>query len=446
MQTPPPISSLPLPPGQTGLPVLGETLDFFRDPKFAQKRHEQYGDVFRTQLLGKPTVFLRGPEANRFVLSRENEYFVVSWPPSTKALLGPLSLALQTGAAHQGRRKLLSQAFLPRSLSGYIPAMLEITHTYLKRWADLGELTWYPELRNYTLDIACKLFVGLDQGSQTQLGHLFETWCQGLFSLPLSLPWTTFGRAQHSRKLLLEELERIIRDRQQQSDLTEDALGLLIQARDEEGQGLSLEELKDQVLLLLFAGHETLTSAITSFCLVTAQNPEVTAALRVEQQQMATAEPLTLEQLRQMTYLDQVLQEVLRLIPPVGGGFRKVLQTCEFGGYQIPQGWRALYQIGPTHQDPAWYPQPERFDPTRFASEPSSDRPKYAYVPFGGGIRECIGKEFARLEMKLFATSLLRNYQWQLLPDQNLEFLTIPVPRPRDGLRVKFCPISASQI
>lgn len=431
-------TSRPLPPGKAGLPLLGETLSFFADPKFAHKRHEQYGDVFRTRLLGRSTVFMRGPEANRFVLSQENEYFAISWPPSTEALLGPLSLALQTGATHQTRRKLLAQAFLPRALSGYIPTMLGITRAYLKRWEEMETLTWYPELRNYTLDVACKLLVGLDQGSQTRLGHLFETWCAGLFSIPLPLPWTTFGRAQRSRKLLLEELEQVIRDRQQQQNPCQDTLQLLIEARDENGEGLSLEELKDQVLLLLFAGHETLTSAIASFCLLTAQNPEVTAALRAEQQRLEISEPPTLDGLRQMTYLDQVLREVLRLIPPVGGGFRKVLKTFEFNGYQVPAGWSAIYQIGPTHQEARVYPEPDRFDPERFSGEQAVERSKYAYVPFGGGIRECIGKEFARLEMKLFAIALLRDYEWELLPNQNLELSTIPTPRPQDGLQVKF--------
>ena len=434
-------TSLPLPPGKTGLPLLGETLSFFADPKFAHKRHDQYGNVFRTQLLGRPTVFLRGPEANRLVLSQENEYFAISWPASTEALLGPLSLALQSGATHQTRRKLLAQAFMPRALSGYIPAMLDITRNYLQRWEAMETLTWYPELRNYTLDVACKLLVGLDQGSQTKLGHLFETWCAGLFSIPVSLPWTTFGRAQRSRKLLLEQLEQIIRDRQQQQNQQtrqEDTLQLLIEARDEEGQGLSLEELKDQILTLLFAGHETLTSAIASFCLLTAQNPEVMTALRAEQQRLKISEPPTLEELRQMTYLDQVLREVLRLIPPVGGGFRKVLKPFEFNGYQVPAGWSAIYQIGPTHQEARIYPEPDRFDPSRFSAEQIAERSKYAYVPFGGGIRECIGKEFARLEMKLFAIALLRNYEWELLPNQNLELSTIPTPRPQDGLQVKF--------
>ena len=436
--------SLPLPPGQAGLPFLGETLSFFRDSKFAQRRHERYGPIFRTSLLGQPTLFVRGVEANRFILTHENDRFQVSWPPSTSALLGSLSLALQGGGIHQQRRKLLAQAFLPRALSGYIPTMEAITKSYLQRWTEQKEFTWHPELRQYTFDIAAKLLVGLDQGSQSKLGHYFEDWAKGLFSIPLPLPWTVFGRAKRSRRLLLAEIERLIRQRQQQPIIhkNEDALSLLIQAEDENGDRLSIEELKDQILLLLFAGHETLASAVTAFCLLMAQHPEVMTKVRAEQQQFAIDQPLTLDALKQMTYLEQVIREVLRLVPPAGGGFRKVLETCELGGYQIPKGWRIIYHIGSTHQDSSLYTHPDRFDPDRFSpaalQQQSIDQQKYGYVPFGGGIRECLGKEFARLEIKIFAAYLARYAFWELLPDQNLDFLTVPTPAPRDGLKVRF--------
>lgn len=425
-----------LPPGSFGLPLIGDTLNFLRDSQFAKKRHQQYGNIFKTSIFGQPTVFMCGQEANLFVLSHENQYFVVSWPPSTKALLGPLSLALQTGADHQNRRKLLYQAFQPRALAGYIEAMEDITQRYLEKWAQMSEFAWYPELRNYTFDVACKLLVGIDSGSEMPLGHYFETWCNGLFSIPFDVPWTLFGKAKNSRKLMLAELEKIIRDRQQGIPGGNDALGLLISARDDEGNSLSVEELKDQVLLLLFAGHETLTSAIASFCLLVAQHPDVMAKVRAEQQQFPPTEPLTLEQLKQMTYLEQVLREVLRLVPPVGGGFRTVINACEFGGYEIPKGWSVLYQINQTHQDATVYPEPDRFNPDRFNSERSAK--PFSYVPFGGGLRECLGKEFARLEMKLFAARMIRECEWELLPNQDLNLIRVPTPHPRDGLRVKF--------
>ncbi|MEM6255038.1 MAG: cytochrome P450 [Cyanobacteria bacterium P01_D01_bin.156] len=433
-------SNLPLPPGDFGLPLIGDTLNFFRDPNYGEKQHAKYGPIFKTRLLGSPTLFVKGAEANQFVLTNENNYFVVSWPPSTKALLGNLSLALQTGGEHQNRRKLLAQAFMPRALSGYIETVQTITQRYAQRWVNKNTLTWYPELRDYTFDVACKLLVGLDRGAETELGNLFETWCAGLFSLPLALPWTRFGKAKQARKQLLVLLEEIIRQRQQSSDLGNDALSLLIQAKDEDGNGLSIDELKDQVLLLLFAGHETLTSALASFCLLVAQHPQVLSTLRKEQADIGLETPLTLEFLKQMPYLDHVLQEVLRLIPPVGGGFRKVLKTCELNGYQIPEGWTVLYEINQTHLNPDDYLTPKEFQPERFAKKTSADglTSKYSYVPFGGGIRECLGKEFARLEMKLFAVELLRHYQWELLPDQDLSMVVVPTPHPRDNLRVKF--------
>src|SRR4028118_1660744 len=357
-------------------------------------------------------------------------------PASTKALLGSLSLALQTGANHINRRKLLFQAFGPRALVGYIGAMEDITQRYLEKWEKMETMTWYPELRNYTFDVAGKLLVGIDNGSETALGHNFETWCKGLFTMYLDLPWTKFGKAKKSRKLLLAELEKIIRDRQQGTPSGNDALSVLISGRDDEGNSLSLEELKDQVLLLLFAGHETLTSAIASFCLLLAQNPDVMASLRAEQQQFPATEPLTLEQLKEMTYLEQVLREVLRLVPPVAGVFRTVINACEFGGYEIPKGWNVLSEITQTHQDSQLYPEPDRFDPDRFSSERSAK--PFSYVPFGGGLRECLGKEFARLEMKLFAAKIIREFEWDLLPDQDLNLIALPTPHPRDGLRVKF--------
>lgn len=431
-------NSLPLPPGNFGLPVLGETLGFLRDAQFAQKRHQRYGPIFKTRLFGKPTIFLKGATANCFIFTHENQNFSVSWPLSTKALLGPLSLALQTGTEHQKRRKLLAQAFMPRALSGYIPAMVAMTRRYLERWEKQRTLTWYPELRQYTFDVACKLLVGLDAGSRTRLGHLFEVWCDGLFALPLPLPWTKFGRAQRCRKQMLTLIEELIRERQQSAESGEDALGLLLQARDEDGNCLSIAELKDQILLLLFAGHETLTSAIASFCLQITQHPDVLKKLRAEQQWFPVDAPPSLEQLKQMTYLEQVLKEVLRFTPPVGGGFREVLATCSFEGYQIPKGWNVLYQINQTHKDRNEYSQPDHFDPERFQPERFNKQDKHSYVPFGGGIRECLGKEFARLEMKIFATHLIRDYEWSLLPDQDLELVTVPTPRPRDYLRVDF--------
>jgi cytochrome P450 len=429
-----------LPPGNLGLPFIGETISFLRDPDFVRDRRKRYGKVFKTQLFGRPTVYITGAEANRFLFSNENQYFSVTWPHSTKVLLGSASLALQTGSEHHKRRKLLSQAFQPRALAEYMPAMTDITHSYMQKWARLGTLAWYPELRKYTFDVACKLLLGTQAAADSHLGEWFEKFSEGLFTIPIALPWTKFGRALRCRQQLMTAIEKIVLERQQQPSSNQDALGLLLQARDDDGNSLSLQELKNQILLLLFAGHETLTSALTSLCMLLAQNPQVLEDARAEQQHLGFAEPLTFENLKQMNYLEQVLKEVLRFIPPVGGGFREVIKPFEFNGYLIPQGWTAAYNVGLTHEDLSVYTQPEVFAPQRFAPEQAEDKTKpFGYIPFGGGLRECLGKEFAKLEMKLFAALLIRDYNWELVPEQNLELVMIPVPHPRDGLQIKFC-------
>ncbi|NEO12078.1 MULTISPECIES: cytochrome P450 [unclassified Moorena] len=431
--------SLPLPPGNVCLPIIGETISFLTDRNFHKKRSEKYGRIYKTHIFGSPAVTMNTAEANQFLFTNENQYVASIWPKSTQILLGAASLANQTGVFHQKRRKLMSQAFQPRALASYIPTMANITSNYLKKWEQMGTLTWYPELRDYTFDIASTLLMGTDGGSETPLAQLFNNFSEGVFSIPLSLPWTRFGKALRARQGLLTYIETIVQQRQQQKNPGEDALGLLLKAEDDQGNSLSLDEIKDQVLLLLWAGHETLTSAIASFCLLTAQHPDVVAHLRAEQQQFSGSEPLTMEHLKQMTYLEQVLKEVLRILPPVSGLFRKVIQSFEFNGYLIPQGWTVLCQITETHKNQEIYQDHQRFDPDRFGRDRTEDKQKtFGYIPFGGGLRECLGREFAKLEMKIFAAQLLRDYDWKLVPGQDLEMVVIPTPHPRDGLKVNF--------
>lgn len=434
-------NSLPLPPGSFGLPFVGETLNFvLNSEQFAKERHQKYGSIFKSSIFGMPTVFVKGAEANRFVLINENKYFVNSLPPNTQVLLGAASLSSQLGDVHQHRRKLLYQAFQPRLLSEYLVDIENTTQYYCHRWLEKKTFAWYPELRKYTFDIACKFLIGLNRASQTNLGHLFETWSAGLFSFSPPLPWTKAGRALHSRKQILDQLETIIyQERGKTNEQNNNALSILLQACDEQGNPLTLEEIKDQILTLLFAGHETLTSALASFCLLLAQYPDVFSRCHAEVQEIIGMEKIDLDSLKELKYIEQVIHEVLRLIPPVGGGFRRVIQTCEFNGFQFPQGWNVIYQISQTHQDKSIYLDADQFNPDRFSPKNGADHKiPFSYLPFGGGMRECLGKELARLEMKLFAIHLVQNYTWKLLSSQSLKILLVPVPHPKDGLKVEF--------
>ena len=437
------IASRPLPPGSFGLPVIGETLSFLSDPEFADKRHQKYGPIFKTQILGRPTVVMVGAEANRFILSTDMHRFSwrEGWPNTFKELLGE-SLFLQEGEEHRRNRKLLMPAFHGPALANYLASMEGIVQNYLEKWESLGTFTWFGELKQMTFDIASSLLMGSEPGPLTaRLSQWFTELTTGLFAVPLRWNWTTYGKALKARDQLLAHIEQAIIRRQQEP--AQDALGLLVQSRDEEGNGLSLEEIKVQALLMLFAGHETTTSMLTLMCMALAQHPNVLARARAEQQALAANGSLTLEQLKQMTYLEQVLREVERLYPPIAGGFRGVVQEFEFNGYYVPKGWQALYRINSTHKDSRVYTEPERFDPDRFSSERAEHRKQeFSLVGFGGGPRICLGIAFAQMEMKIFAAHLLRHYTWELLPGQNLTLTPIPTLHPRSGLQVKFHKIS----
>lgn len=439
------MTSAPLPPGSFGLPVIGETLQFLRDRDFAIKRQKQYGPMFKTKILNRPTVIMVGPEANRFILSTHMEHFSwrEGWPGTFKTLLGR-SLFLMEGEEHRRNRKLLMPAFHGPALANYFTTMNDLCCRYLDRWAAAGETTMLGEVKQMTFEIASTLLLGSEPGDQTvQLAQWFQALSAGLFSVPINLPWTTFGKALRARDRILAHIETAIRDRQKNP--TRDALGLLVQTEDEAGDRLSLDELKAQALLMLFAGHETTTSMLTSLVMALGQNASVCDRARAEQQALAAQGPLDLAQLKAMPYLEQVLTEVERCYPAIGGGFRGVVKPFEFNGYHVPAGWQVLYRIDGTHKLADYYPDPNHFNPDRFNPKTPQAKPgDFRLVGFGGGPRVCLGLAFAQMEMKIFAAQLLRHYQWDILPNQDLSLERIPSLHPRSGLTVRWAPLATA--
>lgn len=422
----------PLPPGKFGLPFVGETFEFLLDPQFVEKRYRKHGAVFKSHILGKPAVFMVGAEAVEFLLSTGFENFTWrdGYPETFHQLLGR-SLFAQEGEEHRRNRRLIMPAFHGAALARYFDTMDKLISQSLVKWEQQHEFKWFNEFKQLTFEIASQIFLGTANSDETkQLSDLFATLTAGFFAFP-KLPGSKFHQSMKARQALLAHLDQVIERRKQHP--TDDALSLLIQAEDENGDRLSHTEIRDQALLLLFAGHETTTTMLTWFALELAQHPDVLEKARSEQ---STFEhPITLDQLPKMPYLDQIWNEVERLHPPVPGGFRGVIKPFEFNGYQIPQGWMAQYSIYFTHRLPELYPNPDGFDVDRWKD--TKQKP-FSLIGFGGGSRICIGLAFAKLEMKLIAAHLLRNYTWELLPNQSFEPVFIPTIRPKDGLKVRF--------
>lgn len=427
-----------LPPGKFGLPLIGETINFLTDQDFALKRYQKYGSIFKTHILGKPTAVMIGNQANKFILQSHFDHFswAKGWPNTFQELLGK-SLFLQDGEEHKKNRKLLMPSFHGQALSNYFSTMENIIKSYLNKWEKQKKFTWFPELKQMTFEIASVLLLGSERGDNINyLSNLFTDLSNGLFTIPLKIPGTKYSKAIRGRDLLLQHLEQEIIKRK--NNPSNDALSLLVQTKDEEGNSLTLEEIKVQGLLMLFAGHETTTSMLTSLCLVLAQHPEILTQAKKEQKNICDGDIITLEQIKNMNYLDQVLKEVERLYPPVAGGFRGVVKSFTFNGYYVPEGWQILYSIQLTHRDDSIFPEPKKFDPQRFNKEREEHRKtEYSLVGFGGGSRFCLGYAFAQMEMKIFAALLIRNYRWNLEEGQDLNLNRIPTLHPNSGLKVQ---------
>lgn len=218
-----------------------------------------------------------------------------------------------------------------------------------------------------------------------------------------------------SRKKFLKELDRIILQHRQQEH--NDALDILLKTNN-----FSDLELKEQLISLILLGHQSLASALTSFSVLTTQFPEIISKMNAEQKNIKDLETSLLEKIKAMSYLEAVIKEVLRFSPPVPGSFRRVIKDCSFNGYRIPKNWYVIFSIKSVHFDREIYSQPELFNPERFNIENRAYKKQpYSYLPFGGGVRECLGKEIALVVMKIFGSTLLANYSWELLSDLDLE-------------------------
>ncbi len=200
-----------------------------------------------------------------------------------------------------------------------------------------------------------------------------------------------------------------------------------------------MREIAEQMVNILSLGRKELSSALSSFLILTSDHSDVLKSLQIEQEKLDSSEPLSLAKLNKMVYLEQVIKEVLRLAPPVSAGLREVIQDCSFQGFRIPKGWNVTYQVSSVLEDPEIYKEPEKFNPERFNTANAEDKKKpLCYIPFGGGARECIGKEFAYLVIKIFISTLLDNCSWKFKENQDLTINKFPVARPANKIEVCF--------
>ncbi|KAI5668430.1 hypothetical protein M9H77_18283 [Catharanthus roseus] len=447
-------SNINVPPGSTGWPMLGENIQFaFGPQKFVKNRMEKYSqEVFKTSLLGEKLAIFCGAQGNKFLFTNDSKLLISWWPQSMKkALLFPEFVENSLKEVSALKRSFLHDILKPEALKQYIPVMDELAREHIeKEWEPNREVKAFPLSKKYTFDLACRLFMSvIDPAEIKKLADPFQLVTNGMFSVPIDFPGTAYNGAIKGGKLVREELLRIIRERRKELMMENnnkeisggrDLLSRMLLVRDEDGELLSEMEISNNIIGLLVASYETTSTAVTFVLKHLAELPHIYSEVLKEQMAIANAkgsdELLTWEDIQKMKYSWNVACESLRVTPPAQGAFRESITDFTYAGFSIPKGWKTFWTVHSTHKNPKYFPDPEKFDPSRF--EGSGPQP-YTFVPFGGGPRMCPGKEYARLEVLVFMHNIVRRFQLEkLIPNEKIVFHASPVPI--KGLPVRLHP------
>ncbi|MED6124137.1 hypothetical protein PIB30_056226 [Stylosanthes scabra] len=443
-----------LPPGSYGWPIVGETFKFISAARegsvvrFIQERMERYDSrVYKTSFLGDPMAVFCGPAGNKFLFSNENKNVQVWWPSSIKKLLRS-SLVNKVGDEAKMTRRLLLAFLNHEMLRNFVPKMDSIAQIHINtHWQGKEEVVVHSTVQKYTFALACSLFLSIEGPlHDSKISSRFHQFLKGLVGFPINLPGTRFHQAMKAANEIRQEIRNIIKQRKldlEQKRLvspSQDILSHLLVTPDSNGRFLTEIEIMDNILLLLFAGHDTSRSTLSSLMRYLAQFPHVYDKVLAEQVEISRAkgegESLQWEDVQKMKYSWNVASEVLRLSPPVTGAYREALKDFTYADYTIPKGWKLHWTICSSHMDEKIFANPEAFDAWRFeGTGPTA----YSYVPFGGGPRMCLGQEFARLEILVFMHHIVKRFKWDLV-DPNEKFKYDPMLEPVNGLPILLHP------
>jgi cytochrome P450 len=436
-------------PGPRGEFLLGNMRMLQRDPlSFLGATAHTYGAVARYPIGPWRNLFLiTDPEALKYVLvtNQRNYSIAVRSRNALKRVLGE-GLFTSEGPTWLHRRRLMQPQFGHRQVAMLVSQVTSTTQAAVERWrcAPPGEpLNISAEMTRLALDIAARAFFSIDLQQEkaaigTAVTALLEAYTRWILSPAILLPdflAPQVWRVNAAIRYLDQAVRGIIRERRRTGQSEPDLLGLLLDARDPEtGEGLGETEIRDEVLTLLIAGHETTAQALTWAFHLLARSPQVAQALQAELVEVLGGRLPGAADAAALPYTRMVLQETLRLYPPAWVMFRLALQADEIGGYHIPAGSRITISPYVTHRLPELWEDPSQFKPERFTAAAIADRHPFAYLPFGAGPRQCIGKHFALLEAQLVLATVAQQVSFQETPDRHVEPRALVTLRPRDDL------------
>ncbi len=444
------MSSTRRPPGPKGHWLWGHVGELRGDMlAFFTRCARDYGDVVWLRFVDRTAVLVSHPDAIEQVLVHDHRNFTKNYALRfLRPVLGQ-GLLLSEGELWRRQRQLAQPSFHRERVEAFGPLIVAEAQRLRDSWSKGQTIDLHAEMVKLTLAVAAKALLGVELGDdydtvcRAQLAILehFRRRCENTIRPPLWVPTENNRRLRGAVRDLRRLIHRIIQERRASGQERDDVLSRLLQARDQaDGQGMSDQQLRDETMTMLMAGHETTANALTFTCWLLAEHPEVEARLLHELDEQLGGRPPTVADLPRLSYLDQVLKESLRLYPPAFAVGRRAIHDCQIGGYTIPAKTNVLVSQWVVHHDERWFDRPGDFDPDRWTPERAEQLPKYAWFPFGAGPRRCIGSSLAMLEASLALATILPTVTLERLDPRPLQPWPTVTLRPTGNVQVRIAP------
>jgi cytochrome P450 len=446
LSIPSPTAAAPLVPG---LPVVGNLFNVWRDPLDHLMHVSTYGEVASVRFGPMIAFLLNAPDAIHHVLVDNNRNYTKSPNYAGLKLILGEGLVTSEGDFWRRQRKLAQPAFQRDRVNAFAPAMIEETDRMLDQWESrVGEvIDAHAEMMKLTLRIVTRTLFGTSIGSEAEAKavgealtvgiHYANDYAESLFKLPGWIPSPKNRAFKRAITTLDALVYRIIEERRSGRNKDANDLLALYMAAVEDGRGMTDRQLRDEVMTLVMAGHETTANALAWTFYLLSKDPEVERRMRRDVAEgIGDAAPRA-EDLPRIKYVNQVLQESMRLYPPAWIFERQAIEDDVILGYRVPK--RAIIAISPfvLHRQRALWENPEGFDPDRFAPGLTEARPRFAYLPFGAGPRQCIGMGFAMMEAQLVLARIAQRFRLELVPAQRVTPEPVVTLRPKEGLPMR---------
>ncbi|OVA05600.1 Cytochrome P450 [Macleaya cordata] len=449
-----------LPPGSMGFPLIGETIQFFIGgsmysvdiPPFIKKRIARYGTLFRTSLVGRPVVMSSDPEFNHFILQKEDKLIELWYMDAFSAIIGTVANATSTAHILKYLKNLFLNHFgIERLKENQMMNKMEVmAHQYLQSWSTQPSVQVKESIASMVFDLTSLQLLTYDSNkysSSKDMSKMLANFLDGVMSLPLNIPGTVFHRCMKDREKLLNMIKEIINEKITSPEKRlGDFLDQLLNDREKE-EGVMKECLTEEFLVslmfgLLLASVETISLTLNVVMMLLSDHPLVLKELMEEHEEILKSRenvdsPITWKEYKSMTFTTKVINETLRVSSVAPGILRKAIKDIHVNGYVIPKGWTIMVLHSAIHKNPANFEDPLAFNPWRWKDLGSNTQAKN-FFPFGGGIRHCVGAEFAKVFMSLFLHVLVTKFSWTKMKGGG-DATGILAVSPRNDFHVKIC-------